>query len=192
MIHMFNSREVVKVQITLMSTETSNKLQGLPQELQHTVQQFMQLSVDDQLALFYLIYQKMGRSVTPAAPAATDPNLAPLLMGDFYQLPQEDQLNIMRQIVAGEDTEYSRAYGALKENNQLMVWFAWAQAMGDTVVGMPEGYESSQPIHEILNQIERLSFEHQISALRGIAGEMGYSEVQPISTQAETGKTPSL
>jgi hypothetical protein len=98
----------------------------------------------------------------------------------------------MRQIVNREDTEYSRAYGSLKENNQLMVWFAWAQAMGETVVDVPGDYNATEGINNLLSQTEHLGFEHQISMFREIAANMGYSDVQPIPTQAETGKTSSF
>jgi len=64
--------------------------------------------------------------------------------------------------------------------------------MGDTVVDLPEGYQATQAINNVLSQIEGLDFEGQISLLREVAGNMGYSDVKPIPTQAETGKTPSL
>lgn len=164
----------------------------LPEDTKQLVDAFEALGTDDKLALLYLIYEKMGDSVTPAAPAATEPELAPTLMGDFYNLSDEQQLAVMREIVNREDTELSRAYGALKENNQLMVWFAWAQAMGDTVVGMPSGYQAAESLTNLLGKIEAIEFQEQISLLREVAGSMGYSEVQPIPTQAETGKTASL
>lgn len=166
--------------------------QYLPEATRNILEAFNKLGTDAKLALLYLIYKKMGSSITPAAPAATEPNLAPLLMGDYYQLPDAEQLDIMRDIVNGADTEYSRAYGALKENNQLMVWFAWAQAMGDTVVGMPADYQASDDINQALGQIEGLDFEEQISLLREAASKMGHTDVQPIPSQAETGKTASL
>lgn len=164
----------------------------LPEPTRKAIDAFEKLGTDEKLALLYYVYEKMGDSITPAAPAATDPELAPLLMGDYYNLSPEDQLNIMRDIVNKVDSDYSRAYGALKENNQLMVWFAWAQGMGDTVVGMPGDYQASQPIKDALGGIEGLDFEEQISLLREIASTMGYSEIKPIPSQAEVGKTASL
>lgn len=180
-----------------MSTDQSNKSQYsksqyLPEETQKAVKAFENLATDDQLALFYYIYQKMGDSITPAAPEATDPELAPLLLGNFFNLEDDQQLGIMRDIVERKDTEYSRAYGALKENNQLMVWYAWAVAMGDTVVGMPGDYQPTQVINDILSQVEGLDFQEQISMFREIASNMGHTDVKPIPTQAETGKTASL
>lgn len=166
--------------------------QALSDKTQKVVQGFNNLDTDAKLAWFYLVYKKMGDSITPAAPAATEPELAPLLMGNFYELSEQEQLTIMRQIVNRENTEYSHAYGAIKENNQLMVWYAWAQAMGNTVVGMPQDYNVTEAINNLISQIEGLEFEEQISIFRTIAGEMGYTDVKPIETQAQTGKTASL
>ncbi len=176
----------------MISSQNPIQSQALSDKTQKVVQAFEGLGTDEKLALLYFIYEKMGESITPAAPAATEPELAPLLMGDFYQLSHEAQLEVMREIVSCQDTEYSRAYGALKENNQLMVWFAWAQGMGDTVVDMPQGYKATQAINEALSQIEGLDFDEQISVLRTVASNMGYTDIQPIPSQAETGKTASL
>jgi hypothetical protein len=164
----------------------------LPEETQKTVDAFSKLGTDEKLALLYYVYKKMGDSVTPAAPAATEPELAPQLLGDVYEMSKDEQLSVMRAIANREDTELSRAYGALKENNQLMVWFAWAQAMGTTIVGMPDDYQIPQAVNQVLSQIENLDFQEQISMLREVAGNMGYSDVRPIPSQAETGKTSSL
>ncbi|MBW4694020.1 MAG: orange carotenoid protein [Lyngbya sp. HA4199-MV5] len=164
----------------------------LPEKTQTALSAFNKLNADAKLALLYLVYKKMGDSVTPAAPAATDPELAPLLMDNFYTLSHDQQLDVMRDIVNGADTDHSHAYGALKENNQLMVWYAWAQAMGQSVVGMPANYQAEKPVTEVLGHIEGLEFEEQISLLREIVSGMGFSNVQPIPSQAETGKTASL
>ncbi|HEY9845329.1 MAG TPA: orange carotenoid protein N-terminal domain-containing protein [Candidatus Caenarcaniphilales bacterium] len=170
----------------------TDRSQFLPEETLKAVQAFENLDTDAKLGWFYLIYKKMGDSVTPAAPQATDPELAPLLMGDYFTLSDEDQLAIMRDIVDRKDTDYSRAYGVLKENNQLMVWYAWAQAMGDTVVDLPNDYQATNAINELLGQLENLDFEQQISMFREIASNMGYTDIQPAPSQAETGKTSSL
>jgi hypothetical protein len=176
----------------MTASQDKNVSQALTKETQKVVEDFNGLDTDAKLAWLYFIYEKMGDSITPAAPAAAEPNLAPMLLGDYLELSDEEQLAIMRQIVNREATDYSRAYGALKENNQLLVWYAWAVAMGDKVVDMPEDYETTDRIDNLLSQLEGLEFEGQMSVLRTIAGDMGYSDVKPIETQAQTGKTSSL
>lgn len=164
----------------------------LGNEIQGAMVDFNQLQTDDQLALLYYVYKKMGDSITPAAPEAAEPELAPILLGDFYNLSHQDQLQVMRDIVNRKDSEYSRAYGALKENNQLLVWYAWAVGMGESVVGMPAEYSPSDAINKALQRIEALEFEQQISLLRELVSNMGYSDVKAVPSQAETGKTASL
>jgi hypothetical protein len=166
--------------------------QSLSNETQKVVDAFNAFDTDAKLAWLYFVYEKMGESITPAAPTAADPQLAPILLGDYLQISNEQQLDIMRDIINRKDTEYSRAYGALKENNQLLVWYAWAVEMGDTVVDIPGDYKASEAINDALAQIEELDFQEQISVLRAIAGEFGHTDVQPIATQAETGKTSSI
>ncbi|MBE9129155.1 MULTISPECIES: orange carotenoid protein N-terminal domain-containing protein [unclassified Coleofasciculus] len=162
------------------------------EDTQNVAQAFEALGTDEKLALLYYVYEKMGGSITPAAPTAADPEIAPRLLGNFFEISGDEQLAVMRGIVNRDDTELSRAYGALSENNQLMVWYAWAKGMGDSVVDMPADYKASKALKDVLSQIEKLDFEGQISMLRQVAGNMGYSEIQPIPTQKETGKTPSL
>lgn len=170
---------------------TDNPSRTITEETRKVTRAFDALSTDDKLALLYFAYEKMGDSITPAAPTAAEPELAPKLLGDFYELSDDEQLQVMRDIVEKKDTEYSRAYGSLTANNQLLVWFAWAVSMGDTVVDLPEDYEESQPIEDALDQIEDLDFEGQITVLREVAQNMGYSDVKR-ATGKETGVTPSL
>lgn len=155
-------------------------------------QKYTTLSTDDKLALLYFIYEDMGEAITPAAPNAANLNIASALVKNFLDLSDDEQLQIMRDIVEGKDTEYSHEYGALSANNQLLVWYIWAEAMGDTVVDLPEDYESSDTVSEVLDMMEEVEFEKQISLLREMATNMGYSDVKPPQSQEETGKTPSL
>lgn len=176
----------------MTSAQETGRSSSRSEDTRKVVQAFDTLSTDEKLALLYYVYEKMGDSITPAAPTAANPEVAPRLLGEFYELSDDDQLAVMRSIVNREDTELSRAYGALTENNQLVVWYAWAKGMGDTVVDLPQGYQPTKAINDALPQIEGLDFEGQISLLREVAGNMGYSDVKPIPTQEETGKTASL
>lgn len=164
----------------------------LPPETQKVVNAIEALSTDETLALLYFVYEKMGDTITPAAPSAAEPELTPRLLGDVFSMSEDEQLAVMRAIANGDDTDLSRAYGALTENNQLMLWYAWAQGMGDTVVDLPKGYEATNAVTKALQQIEPLEFQEQISLLRTVAGGMGCQQAHPIPSQAETGKTPSL
>ncbi len=175
-----------------MNSPAATNSHALSNDTKNIVETINGLGTDEKLALLYFIYEKMGDSITPAAPAAAEPELAPVLLNDFYNLSHDEQLNIMRGIVNRSDTPYSRAYGALTANNQLVVWYAWAIGMGEKIVDIPEGYEATEAVNGVLVQIEGLDFEQQISVLRDVANNMGYTDVKPIATQAQVGKTSSL
>ena len=175
-----------------MNSPAATNSHALSNDTQNIVEKINGLGTDEKLALLYFIYEKMGDSITPAAPTAAEPELAPVLLNDFYNLSHDEQLNIMRGIVNRSDTPYSHAYGALTANNQLVVWYAWAIGMGEKIVDIPEGYEATEAVNGVLGQIEGLDFEQQISVLRDVANNMGYTNVKPIATQAQLGKTSSL
>jgi hypothetical protein len=175
-----------------MNSPAATNSHALSNDTKNIVETINGLGTDEKLALLYFIYEKMGDSITPAAPAAAEPELAPVLLNDFYNLSDDEQLNTMRAIVNRADTPYSRAYGALTANNQLVVWYAWAIGMGEKIVDIPEGYEATEAVNGVLVQIEGLDFEQQISVLRDVANNMGYTDVKPIATQAQVGKTSSL
>ncbi len=172
---------MVDKQTATMSTDT-----------QKLVDKLQALGTDEKLGLLYDIYEKMGDSITPAAPSAAEPELTPTLLGDYLKLGDEEQLQIMRDIAEKKDTEWSRLYGGLNANNQLVVWYSWAVEMGKNVVDMPGDYQSSSASKEVLQQLEKSDFEAQITVLRQVVSDMGYSDVKAIPTQAETGKTASL
>lgn len=155
-------------------------------------QRYDALSVDDKLALLYYIYEAMGDSVTPAAPEAADPELAEPLVKALFDLSEEDQLEAMRQVVRKEHSDISERYGGLSANNQLLVWYGWAQAMGNQIVGMPSDYKAEGPVNDILSAIKGMEFQSQISLLREAATEMGFSNVTAPPPLAETGVTDSL
>ncbi|TAF59066.1 MAG: orange carotenoid protein [Oscillatoriales cyanobacterium] len=156
-----------------MNSPAATNTHALSNDTQNMVEKINGLGTDEKLALLYFVYEKMGESITPAAPAAAEPELAPVLLNDFYNLSHDQQLNIMA-------------------NNQLLVWYAWAIDMGDKIVDIPEGYEATEAVNGVLGQIEGLEFEQQISVLRDVANNMGYTDVKPIATQAQVGKTSSL
>ncbi|MBD2234527.1 orange carotenoid protein N-terminal domain-containing protein [Phormidium tenue] len=155
-------------------------------------QRYDALSVDDKLALLYYIYEAMGGSITPAAPEAADPELAEPLIKELYDLSKDEQLEAMRSVARGEHSDISERYGALSANNQLLVWYGWAEAMGKQIVDMPSDYEAEGDVSKILSDIKGMEFQSQISLLREAATQMGFTSVTAPPPLAETGITNSL
>jgi hypothetical protein len=151
-----------------MATPTSE------QNVSRALSSYNSLSTDDKLALLWYVYTKMGTSVTPAAPGAAADEIAEGLFNQVKELSFEEQLDVQRKIIESQDNLISREYGSLSENTKLFFWYRLAQGMeAGTIVSMPDGYEPSGSVTELLSQIESMEFEQQITFLRDAVVDAG-------------------
>ena len=128
---------------------------------------YSNLSTDQKLALLWYVYTKMGTSITPAAPGAAADEIAQGLFDQVKELSFEEQLEVQRNIIENKDNLISREYGSLSENTKLYFWYRLAQGMeAGTIVPMPDNYEPSGSVTQLLSQIESMEFEQQITFLR--------------------------
>lgn len=136
---------------------------------------FQSLSIDGQLAWLWYAYQKMGDSITPAAPGAASPNIAEGLFDQVKQQSQNEQLETMRAI-ARQDSDHvlSREYGSLGSDTKLAFWYALALGMDEgVIIGMPDDYSFSEQGRDLLAAAETMDFESQITLLRNAVEPMG-------------------
>ncbi|MGL5807507.1 MAG: orange carotenoid protein N-terminal domain-containing protein [Xenococcaceae cyanobacterium] len=140
---------------------------NLDATLQQTLNSFQNLAVDDKLALLWLVYTKMGDSITPAAPGAAGDAIAEGLYNQIKELSHEEQLEEQRKLFSRTNGLISREYGSLSENTKLLFWYRLAQGMEDgSIVPMPENYEYSGSVQQLLSEIEAMDFQQQITLLR--------------------------
>ncbi|MGF1535949.1 MAG: orange carotenoid protein N-terminal domain-containing protein [Elainellaceae cyanobacterium] len=150
---------------------TSINLASNPDQI---AEQIQQLEIDKQLALLWVIYTKIGTSITPAAPDAASPEISAGLVSQVKKLEQQAQLDTMRDIAKGSDTVISREYGALSAETKLAFWYQLAQGMeAGSIIPMPEDYTMSDEVGQVLGVLESSDFEQQITVLRKVADAMG-------------------
>jgi len=140
------------------------------------VKKFQALETDQKLAMLWFAYEKMGDSITPAAPSASTAAtpVAEGLFGQIKAMSQEEQLQVQRDLIERKNSLISREYGALSETTKLLVWYLLAQGMSNkTIIPMPEDYELSSDAKEVLDIIVELDFQEQITLLREIVAPMG-------------------
>lgn len=137
-------------------------------------QAFQGLNVDDQLALLWFVYTKLGSSITPAAPGASGIDVAQGLFNQVKELSHEEQLQVQRDIAGKKDTRFSRQYGSMSPETKLAFWYVLAQGMEQgTIIPMPPNYQLPQQAKDLLAQIEGMEFNKQIDFLRGSVLPMG-------------------
>ena len=144
-----------------MATTTSDK------NINPALNSYNNLSTDEKLALLWYVYTKMGTSITPAAPGAAADEIAEGLFNQVKELPFEEQMEVQRNIIEGKDSLISREYGSLSENTKLYFWYRLAQGMeAGTIIPVPDNYEPTGGVTQLLSQIELMEFEQQITFLR--------------------------
>jgi hypothetical protein len=137
---------------------------------------FAALSTDQQLTLLWLIYQEVGKSITPAAPGATkaSPAIAEGLFQQVSEMSHEDQLQVQRDLVEHKNSLISREYGALSDTTKLLFWYLLAQGMDrNEIIPMPENYQVEAQATEVMKQLQQLDHSQQITILRDLVADMG-------------------
>ena len=144
------------------------------QNISRALSSYGNLSTDEKLAFLWYVYTKMGTSVTPAAPGAAADEIVQGLFDQVKELSHEEQLDVQRKIIESQDTLISREYGAFSENSKLYFWYRLAQGMeAGTIVPMPDNYQPSGGVTELLSQVESMEFEQQITLLRNAVIDAG-------------------
>ncbi len=144
--------------------------------IRESVQSWQNLDVDQQLALFWFIYEEVGNSITPAAPNAStvSPEIAEGLFNQVKELTHEEQLQIQRDLINKVDTQISREYGSLSDTTKLLFWYRLAQGMeNSTIIPMPDDYQLSSEAQTLFNNIKALPFDKQLNLFRDYVSPMG-------------------
>jgi hypothetical protein len=146
------------------------------------IQFWRTLDVEQQLGLFWFIYQEMGDSITPAAPYAStiSSEIAEALFHQVEQLSPEEQLQIQRDLINQSDNLISREYASLNDTTKLLFWYLLAQGIdSQTIISIPGNFQLSLAAENLFNRIKELSFEQQITLFRDY--------VSPMGTETKTG-----
>jgi Orange carotenoid protein, N-terminal len=135
---------------------------------------FKQISIGDQLTLLWVIYTKLGKSITPAAPGAAGTAIAESLCNQLKALSHPEQIQAQQDIASGADTLYGREYGSLSDDTKLAFWYYLGVGMEDgSIAPLPIGAELSEPAKQLLTELEAMDYGKQISFLRGSVLLMG-------------------
>ena len=151
---------------------------GFAAPVSQAIAAFKGLTVDEQLGLLWVLYDNMGRSITPAAPGAARLQFAEGLLADVEAMPQQEQLQFMRDLAAKKNTPLTRSYGVLSNNTKLAFWYQLAEAMRmGKVIPMPAFFKPSPAALEVFGSISRLEFNQQITVLRQSVIDMGIDPI---------------
>ena len=140
-----------------------------------TIARFKQLSAEDQLALIWIAYLEMGKSITIAAPGAANMQFAEGTLNQIKQMSFQEQSQVMCDLTNRADTPICRTYGTWSVNIKLGFWYRLGEWMEQGFVApIPEKYELSANANAVLQAIRGLDAGQQITVLRNNVVDMGY------------------
>lgn len=140
------------------------------------VQVFQHFNEDEKLALLWFIYTEIGRAIDPkGGPDTNGFNIVEPLINRIKQTPQNEQLQVQRDIVAGNiSNPIVRTYADLSSSGRLAFWYVLAQAMDEgAVVQVPADFQVSSEARNFLNSFKTFDFNDQITFMRNVVALVG-------------------
>jgi hypothetical protein len=153
-----------------------------------TVESFAQLSPEDQLALLWFAYTEMGTTITPAALGAANMIFAANTLTQIEQMTAARQTQVMFDLANRTDTPICRTYASFSMNVKLGFWYQLGESMKEGIVApIPAGYQLAPNAAAVLQTIRTLEAGQQLTVLRDVVVNMGYSP-----TGAQRTKDPAV
>jgi Orange carotenoid protein, N-terminal/Nuclear transport factor 2 (NTF2) domain len=141
-----------------------------------TVAAFAQLSPEDQLALLWFAYTEMGTTITPAALGAANMIFAANTLTQIEQMSAAEQTQAMFDLANRTDTPICRTYASFSMNVKLGFWYQLGEFMKEGIVApIPSGYQLAPNAEAVLQTIRTLEAGQQLTVLRDVVVNMGYS-----------------
>lgn len=134
---------------------------------------FFSYDTDTQLALLWYGYQDIKDELNPDPPSSSD-TPSQSFYHRIQELPQEQQLQIQRELLSGGNSEFSQEYTAMSSSGRMEVWLLLGQGMEDgSIIGFPSDYQLPQQTEEFTNAIAGNDLEKRIDFMRSAVMEMG-------------------
>ncbi|MEB3269279.1 MAG: orange carotenoid protein N-terminal domain-containing protein, partial [Leptolyngbya sp.] len=84
---------------------------------------FERADTDTRLALLWVMAKRLRQISTTAAPAAAFSQVVQGLIRQLHQVKREEQLDVLREMITGDNTRLAEAYSALDANMRLAFWY---------------------------------------------------------------------
>ena len=157
-----------------LSRSLSNYMARKGDVVANSITAFKSLDVDEQLAVLWFAYTQMGHSIAPVATGPARLGLAAGLLNEIKLMSHQEQLEVVRDLVAQKNTQISRSYGVLSPNTKLAFWYELSELMlKEIVIPIPSEYQLSQQGTKALETLKEFDFSQQITFLRKAIVDMG-------------------
>lgn len=125
------------------------------------------LDANDKLAVLAQLYGEVSAELAPTFSQSniTD-DAATNLVKQIQELSSEQQVDALRNLVAGKQSKGETEYESLGTDSKLFFWFQLAQNLGKSIVGVPDDYIPNEQVSEVLDLIGTPKVEDLVSLLK--------------------------
>jgi hypothetical protein len=126
-------------------------------------------------------HTEMGTTITPAAMGAANMIFAANTLTQIEQMAAAEQTQVMFDLANRSDTPICRTYASFSMNVKLGFWYQLGEWMKEGIVPpIPPEYQLAPNAAKVLQTIRSLEAGQQLTVLRDVVVNMGYS---PMGTQ---------
>ncbi|MGF1478711.1 MAG: orange carotenoid protein N-terminal domain-containing protein [Cyanophyceae cyanobacterium] len=149
-------------------------IQNIADHLDQAIQALKVMDVDSQLALLWQLFADIKETVSLGSEDMTGDDIASSLVERVKQKPAEEQLQALRHLVEGADTEVGEEYRSLSDEGKLYFWYFLAQAVeSGSTVNIPFNYKLSSQAEELLEQLKTLELQKKIAFISSTVTNIG-------------------
>ncbi len=137
-------------------------------QFEQAVQSFEAAEVDCRIAILWQTYDTLGQAFAAIAPVALFSQAVQQLISHMQQVDGQDQVSILRDILAGADTRFSQAYQNLNVNMKLAFWYRLVQLMPARRLPLDACHHGSAAAQALLARIDTMGLNERLHFLRRV------------------------
>ncbi|WGV23644.1 orange carotenoid protein N-terminal domain-containing protein [Halotia branconii] len=143
--------------------------------LEQVAERFQKFSVDNQLALLWYIYEDFGGAISKKdSTDVAGHDALDSLVPEVQQMTPDEQLQIMRDLLAGANTPINQTYSDMDTPNKLAFWYRLAQGMDQkAVIQVPSDYSLPSEGQEFLKSLNGMDFDRKVIFIRNVVSQLG-------------------
>jgi hypothetical protein len=140
----------------------------IPLQFEQTVQAFESADLDCRLAVLWQTYDTLGQAFAAVVPVALFSQAVQQLISQLQQVDQQDQMAILRDILAGADTRFTQAYSALNINMKLAFWHRLFHLMPASRLPLTTCLEGGAATQLLLTRLSSMGLNERLRFLRRV------------------------
>lgn len=155
--------------MTIPTEVKDSKTQGYEGKLSDAQEKFQSLSGDDKLAVLWYVYESLGETTIENPDDNKESDNSSELFGQIESKSEDEQLQFMRDVLAGESNDDTNAYNELSNTTKVALWYRLGQGMAEgSVIQVPSDYSLEGDAQEVVESLDAIDFEQKYNFMRNV------------------------